>query len=216
MNREATRAPKRSRLDFAETEKQFARRMNEPPEFKFIPLKSAARYRVEKPKAALRFKHVDNITVLVDSDFAGDPVSRKSTTGLLAQTGNHSEIWINVLEFDSIDRWRNGVLRSGERRSRWTMFKIYVPSVYQNLGIPMTNERQSDSSTANYLTDRLGAGQRTKQIHTRYFWTQERVQDGEVVSRRLRRCWKKQSLCFRCRIPLQDEWIAVRNTRDQT
>ena len=43
----------------------------------------------------------------------------------------------------------------------------------------MKVEIQSDSSTANCLTDRLGAGQRTKHIDTRYFWIQERVQDGD-------------------------------------
>ena len=44
----------------------------------------------------------------------------------------------------------------------------------------MTIEIQSDSSTSNFLTDRLGAGQRTKHIETRYFWIQERVQDGDL------------------------------------
>ena len=44
----------------------------------------------------------------------------------------------------------------------------------------MKIEIQSDSSTANSLTDRLGAGQRTKHIDTRYFWIQERVQDGDL------------------------------------
>ena len=39
---------------------------------------------------------------------------------------------------------------------------------------------ESDGSTANSLTDRLGAGQRTKHIVTRYFWIQERVQDGDL------------------------------------
>ena len=43
----------------------------------------------------------------------------------------------------------------------------------------MKIEVQSDSSTANSLTDRLGAGQRTKHIDTRYFWIQERVQEGD-------------------------------------
>ena len=52
--------------------------------------------------------------------------------------------------------------------------------MYQDLGIPMKIEIQSDSSTANSLTDRLGAGQRTKHIDTRYFWKQERVQDGDL------------------------------------
>ena len=52
-------------------------------------------------------------------------------------------------------------------------------SVYQDLGIPMKIERQSDSSTANSSLDRLEAGHRTKHIATRYFWMQERVKDGD-------------------------------------
>ena len=92
------------RLDLAERAKHLAQRVREPREFDFIPLKRAARYLVGKPKAALRFrrrKHVDKITVFVDSDFAGDPVSRKSTTGLVAQIGNHS-------------------VKSGYRDPKWT------------------------------------------------------------------------------------------------
>ena len=44
----------------------------------------------------------------------------------------------------------------------------------------MKIEIQSDSSTANSLTDRVGAGQRTKHIDARYFWIRERVQDGDL------------------------------------
>ena len=57
---------------------------------------------------------------------------------------------------------------------------LSLRSMYQDLGIPMKTEIQSGSSTANFLTDRLGAGQRTKHIDTRYFWIQERVQDGDL------------------------------------
>ena len=67
--------------------------MSEPREFDFVPLKRAARFLVGKPKAALRFRrqeHADEITVFVDSDFAGDPVSRKSMTGLVAQMEKHT------------------------------------------------------------------------------------------------------------------------------
>ena len=56
---------------------------------------------------------------------------------------------------------------------------LFLRSKYQDLGIPMKIEIQSDSST-NSLTDRLGAGQRTKHIDTRYLWIQERVQDGDL------------------------------------
>ena len=68
------------RLNLAETAKHLAQRMSEPREFDFVPLKRAAQYLVGKPKAALRYRrqrHVDKITVFVDSDFAGDPVLRE-------------------------------------------------------------------------------------------------------------------------------------------
>ena len=96
-------------------------RLSEPREFDFIPLKRAAQYLAGKPKAALRLrrqKHVDKITVSVDSDFAGDPVSKKECDGIGASNWfSHCEIWIDASELDSIECWRNGVLRSGERRS---------------------------------------------------------------------------------------------------
>ena len=61
----------------------------------------------------------------------------------------------------------------------------------------MNIEIQSDSSTANSLTDRLGAGQRTKHNDTRYFWIQERVHDGDLrIKKKQRRCWNEASLCF--------------------
>ena len=50
-------------------------------------------------------------------------------------------------------------------------------SMCQDLGIPM----KIDSSTANSLTDRLGAGQRTEHLDTRNcFWIQERVQERDL------------------------------------
>ena len=119
------------RPDLAETAKHLTQRMCEAREFHFVQLKRAARYLVGKPKAALRFrrqKHVDKITVFVDSDFAGDPVSRKGTTDFGGSDWeSHSEIWIHSSELDSPERWRSGVLRSGERRSSWTIPEINVP-----------------------------------------------------------------------------------------
>ena len=73
------------RLGLAETAKHLIQRMSEPREFDFVPLKRAARYLVGKPKAALRYrrqKHVDKITVFVDSDFAGDPVLQEEHDGI--------------------------------------------------------------------------------------------------------------------------------------
>ena len=168
------------RLDLAETSKQLAQRMSEPREFDFIPLKRAARYLAGKPKAALRFrrqKHVDKITFFLDSDLAGDPVWRKGKTGLVAQIGNHTVKSGSTLQ--SLTAWSVGeaefyaVVKGGQ-------VGLSLRSMYQDLGIPMKIEIQSGSSTANSLTGQLGAGQRTKHIDTRFFWIQERVQDGDL------------------------------------
>ena len=153
-----------ARLDLAETAKHSTQRMSEPREFDFVPLRCAARYLVGKPKAALRYrrqKYVDKITVLVDSDFAGDPVSRKSTTGLVAQIANHTVK--SGLTLQSLT-----ALSVGEAEF-YTVVKggqvgLSLRSMYQDLGTPMKIEIRSESSTANSLTDRLGAGQRTKHM----------------------------------------------------
>ena len=183
--------------------------MSEPREFDFVPLKRAARYLVEKPKAALRYrrqKHVDRIIVFVDSDFPGDPISKKSTTGLVAQIGNHtvkSGSALQILTALSVGEAEfYAVVKGGQ-------VGLSLGIMYQDLGIPMTIEIQSDSSTANSLTDRLGARQRTKHIDTRCFLVQERVQDGYFSTKKvptgkeLRRCWNEASLCFSTTTTLQ-------------
>ena len=106
----------------------------------------------ETPKAALRFrrqKHVDKITVFVDSDFAGDPVSRKSTTGLVAKIGNHTVKSGSTLQSLT-------ALTVGEADFyavvKGDQVGLSLRSKNQDLRIPMKVEIQSDSSTANSLT----------------------------------------------------------------
>ena len=121
--------------------------------------------------------------VFVDSDFAGDPVSRKSTTGLVAQIGNHtlkSGSTLQSLTASSVGEAEfYAVVREGQ-------VGLSLRSMHQDLGIPMKIEIQSDSSTANSLTHRLGAGQQTTHIDTRYVWIQERVQDEDFSIKKVR------------------------------
>ena len=87
-------------------------------------------------------------------------------------------------------------MKSGSTLQSWTALSVGEAEFYamvkggqvglalrskkKDLGLPMKVEIQSDSPAANSLTDRLGARQRTKHIDTRYFWIQERVQDGDL------------------------------------
>ena len=52
---------------------------------------------------------------------------------------------------------------------------LSLRSIYMDLGIPMKYEIQSDSSSAQFLTDRFGAGHRTTHIDARHFGVQEQV-----------------------------------------
>ena len=128
------------RLDLAETAKHLAQRMSVPREFDFVPLKRAARYLVGKPKAALRFrrqKRADKITVFVDSDFDGNPVSRKSRTGLVTQIGNHTVKSGSTLQSLT-------ALSVGEAGFyavvKGCQVGVSLRCVYQDLGIPVKVE----------------------------------------------------------------------------
>ena len=123
---------------------------SEHREFDFIPLKRAAQYLAGKPKAALRLqrqKHVDKITVSVDSDFAGDPVWSESATGLVPQIGFHTLKFGSTLQ--SLTALSVGeaefyaVVKGGQ-------VGLSLRSMCQDLGIPVKIEIQSDSLTEEH------------------------------------------------------------------
>ena len=211
------------RLDLAETAKHLAQRMSEPREFDFIPLKRAALHLVKKPKKL----HCDSedkntltkITVFEDSDFAGDPVSRKKYSGIGGSDWeSHSEIWICTSELDSRERARSEVYAV----VKGSQVGLSLRSIYMNLGIPMKVETQSDKSPANSLTDRLGARPRTILIDTRYLWVRERVQDADLSIKKVPTA-KKCATIANLRdwysadngshTPLQDGWTSVESSR---
>ena len=63
-----------------------------PTEYDLQELKRAARYLITKPRAVLTFTEQAKpleLDAWVDSDYAGDVVSRKSTSGLVLMYGKH-------------------------------------------------------------------------------------------------------------------------------
>ena len=111
---------------------------------------------------------------LMIRDFAGNPGLEYEHDGIGG--GNHtvkSGSTLQSLKAVNVGKAEfHAVVKGGQ-------VEPSLRSMYPDLGIPMKIEIQSDSSTANSLMDRLGAGQRTKHIDKRYFWIQERVQDAE-------------------------------------
>ena len=156
------------RMGLCETAKGFAQRMKAPTFEDLVPLKWLARCLVGRPRARLRYRRQNmpkRGRVFVDSDYAADLITRKSTTGLVAMVGLHqlkcpsnlqSLIALSVGESEYYAITKGGVVA------------IDLSQLYQDLGLDYIFEVASDSSTARSLSGRLGVGQRTKHIQTRY------------------------------------------------
>ena len=80
------------RSDVQETAKCLAQRMKTPNEHDLSEMKRAARYLLRHPRAVLVYEEQSEPRELegwVDSDHAGDVVTRKSTSGLVVMYGKH-------------------------------------------------------------------------------------------------------------------------------
>ena len=114
------------RLDLAATAKHLAQRMSEPRELGSIPLKCAARHLVGKP----RDFEDENTSTKSQSSWTATSLAIQSRKKARQVGGSdwqsRCEIWIHSSEVDSPERWRSGVLRSGERRSSWAILEIRI------------------------------------------------------------------------------------------
>jgi len=163
------------RCDLAETAKCMAQRMKEPTISDLTSVKRVARYLAGRKRAKLRFRAQplpEKVTMKVDSDWMGDPITRKSTTGAMAFLGTHCCRASSTLQ--SIVS-----LSVGESEfyavCKGSAVGLSLVSMLAELGIFMKLEILSDSSTARSLSSRLGVG-RNKHMQSRYLWVQERVQ----------------------------------------
>eukprot|EP00971_Amphidinium_carterae_P319485 6349462-Amphidinium_carterae.1 len=80
------------RVDISETVKCLSRAMSCPSEGHFAQLKRLARYLKGSPRCALEYPAQSatvSLMLHVDSDWAGDPITRRSTTGMVARMGEH-------------------------------------------------------------------------------------------------------------------------------
>ena len=132
------------------------------------------------------------------SSFAGDPVSKKSTTGLVAEIGNHTGNFGSTLQSPTAlsvgEAEFYAVVKGGQ-------VGLSLRSVYQDLGIPMKVEIQSDSSTANSWTHRLG---QAVLLDTRSSPRRRSQYQEGAYSEELRRCWNEY-----CNIASLQDWYST-------
>jgi hypothetical protein len=154
--------------------KDLARHMQLPNEADLVKLKRLGRYLKGRPRAAFRFKRqplAKELLVTVDSDHAGCPVTRKSTTGMVIRLGDHV-----VKSGSSIQS--TIALNSGESEYyalvKGAAYGLSVQALLNDWGIEVSLNIESDSSAARSFSSRRGLGKQ-RHVQTRFLWIQERV-----------------------------------------
>ena len=167
------------RPDLSHAVKNLSRKMVSPTESSLADLKRLGRYLKKYPNFAQVFAtqaEPTSIKVQVDSDHAGDAVTRRSTTGMIALYGTHtlkhasniqSTIALSTGESEYYALVRGGSTALG------------LQSLLSDLGINLPVTVESDSNSAKGTVSRIGLG-KARHIQTRYLWLQERVSMGHL------------------------------------
>ena len=168
------------RVDIAEAVKCLTRHMKEPRSGHMQELKRLGRYLVKNRRCVLTYARQTSdatLQVHVDSDWAGDLLGRKSTTGVIVRRGEHLLRHMSCLQ-------TLVALSSGEAEYyaliRGACTSVGIQSHYQDWMIDVPIQIYSDSSAARSVARRRGIGGRLRHLQTRHLWLQSRVALGHL------------------------------------
>eukprot|EP00971_Amphidinium_carterae_P035028 689667-Amphidinium_carterae.6 len=128
-------------------------------------------------------KQPQHLTAVVDADFAGDVVHRRSTSGVVTKHGKHT-IWCQS-SFHTVI-----ALSIGESEF-YSLVRGAAQALYcaADLGLQLQPQLDgrcaqsiqvfSDSSAARAFAERQGLG-RQKHVHTKFLWLQQKTRSGEI------------------------------------
>ena len=123
----------------------------------------------------------ESIRVSVDSDFAADRATRKSTTGMVQRLGRHpvkttsnlqTSVGLNVSECEFY------ALVHGAAHG------LGLQAYLHDLGINLPLVIESDSTSAKSFASRRGLGNQ-RHVQTRYLWIQDRVAANNFVIKKV-------------------------------
>ena len=169
------------RLDVAYSTKEVLRDGHCPGENSWKKLKRVARYVKGRQRCVLHFHWQDLPTIIVgmvDSDWAGDPKTRCSTSSGVARLGKHLlRHWCASQATIS--------LSSGEAEAKGItkgcVELLYIQNLLAQQGYPMGLEIQTDSSAAKGCMNRLGTGKRMKHLEVQTLWVQQLVKNNTIA-----------------------------------
>ena len=164
------------RADISEAIKCLAQGMSRPRIGHVMQLKRVARYLKGMPRMAQQYPAQEpskaHLEVHVDSDWAGDTVTRRSTTGVIVRRGQHllrhSSTVQNVIGLSSSESKYYALTKGG-------CSGLGLQSLFADWNLKLQLSLHTDSSSAKAIASKRGTGKSTRHIPTRMLWLQERV-----------------------------------------
>ena len=139
-----------------------------------LALKRLVRYLILRPRLAWRFdfqQPTSDLTMFVDTDFAGDLVTRRSTSGGAAMRGGH------LLKHYSITQ-TTVALSSGEAElsgiCKGASQGLGLVSIARDLSLLFSLDVQTDATAAIGICKRKGLG-KIRHLATSDLWVQDRL-----------------------------------------
>ncbi len=171
------------RIDCQFAAKEVCRWMAAPTEQSWAALKRLCRYLVGLPRMVYvyRWQKVQSVEVFTDTDWAGCPRTRKSTSGGCVLLGSHTiKSWSSTqtsVALSSGEAEFNGVVRGAG-------IGLGYQSLLRDLGQELPVRVWTDSSAALGICSRQGLG-KLRHLDTHTLWVQHAVRSKKIDLRKI-------------------------------
>ena len=171
------------RLDCQFSAKEICRWMSRPTESSWAALKRLCRYLVGLPRLVwlYRWQEVNTMDIYTDTDWAGCPRTRKSTSGGFVLLGSHTlKSWSSTqssIALSSGEAEFNGVVRGSG-------IGLGLQSLFKDLGVKTPLRVWTDSTAAIGVCSRQGLGKQ-RHLDTHTLWVQQAVRSRRIELRKV-------------------------------
>ncbi len=164
--------------------KEICRWMAAPTEQGLVALKRLGRYLEHQPRVVYKYRWqtASPIECYSDTDWAGCPRTRKSTSGGCVMIGGHLiKSWSSTqgpISLSSGEAEFYGVVKAAS-------IALGYAAMVEDLGNPLPVRVWTDSSATIGICSRRGLG-RLRHVDTQCLWVQQRVRDGDFELRKVK------------------------------
>lgn len=174
------------RYDVQYAAEELARRLKQPDKMTELLAKRIGRYLGGTRDYAIHYEmrteqDAHNLIAYSDSDWAGEQESRKSTSSGVLLRGRHLlESWSSTQQVIATSSGEVEFYAEGLAAAKGLLVKHFAQEMGEELKLVVL----CDSVAGRAIAQRLGVG-KVRHIQTRFLWLQERVQEGELVIRKV-------------------------------